>query len=66
MGKYSMIKHTKPLNLVNLKLGVNGFSGTKLPVTTKIKSFQNLGVLGIWTYLSKNTSILVQPIASKF
>ena len=38
MGKDSMIKHTKLLNLVNLKLGVIGFSGTKLPVTIKIKS----------------------------
>ena len=39
--------------------------GKKLPVTTKIKNFWNLGVLGIWTCLSKNTTILVQPITPK-
>ena len=48
-----IIKHPKPPNLAILKLGIRGFRGIGLlsskivPVTPKIKNFQNLGVLGI-------------------
>ena len=53
MVKYSIIKHQKLPNLAILKLGIMGFRGIGLlsskivPVTPKIKNFQNLGVLGI-------------------
>ena len=48
-----IIKHPKPPNLAILKLGIRGFRGIGLlsskivPVTPKIKNFQNSGVLGI-------------------
>ena len=48
-----MIKIHKLPNLANLKLGVMGFRGKKLPIATKIKNFQNLGILGIWTCPNK-------------
>ena len=53
MVKYSIIKHQKLPNLAILKLGIMWFRGIGLlsskivPVTPKIKNFQNLGVLGI-------------------
>ena len=67
MVKYSIIKHQNLQTLAILKLGIMWFRGIGLlsskivPVTPKIKNFQNLGVLEIQTGLSKNTQILLQP-----